>query len=232
MGDILLLTADRLYAGTLVLRVGSPAQVVTFTSESPAIETASSEQSAVISSDEMSSLPVIGNDYAALTKILPESTYLGYGNNSLGLNSSQVGFMGIDHPSASYFSTNGVFSKLSNYSWDDSPTVVANIQDVKVLVSGYEPEYGKTIGAVLNVTTKSGARDFHGSLWYAFRNEALDANGYFNNLTGQPKSRYRFNTITGTLGGPLFIPRVYARPQSKLFFFFSYDNERARCPRD
>ena len=68
--------------------------------------------------------------------------------------------MGINPASAAYVSTNGVFSSWSNYSWDDSPTVLANIEDVKVLVSNYEPEYGKAMGAVLNVTTKSGPKIF------------------------------------------------------------------------
>ena len=230
INNIVVLTADHLSVGTLILRIGSVGEAVTVTSESPAIETTSSEQSAIISAYEMAALPVIGNDYVSLTKIVPGSTYLGNGNNSLGLNSSQASFMGIDHPSAAYFSTNGVFSSFSNYSWDDSPTVLANIQDVKVQVSGYEAEYGKAIGAVVNVTTKSGAKDFHGSLWYAFRNEDLNANDYFNNLTGQPRSRYRFNTFTGTLGRPLFIPHLFNRQRNKLFFFFSYDNEPTTVP--
>jgi carboxypeptidase family protein len=228
--DILVLTADRLSVGTLILKVGSSTEVVRVTSETPPVQTTSSEQSAVISGYEMAALPVLGNDYVSLTKIIPGSTYLGNGNNSLGGISSQAGFMAIGPPSAAYFSTNGVFSSLSNYSWDDAPAVVANIQDVKILVSGYEPEHGKVLGAVLNVTTKSGTKDFHGSLWYAFRNEALNANDYFNNLTGQPKSRYRFNTVTGTLGGPVFIPRLYDRERSKLFFFLSYDNEPNTVP--
>jgi Carboxypeptidase regulatory-like domain len=228
--DVVLLTADRLSLGTLTLKVGSGTEVVGVTAEAPPVETTSSEQSSVISTGELADLPVIGNDYVSLTKIIPGSTYLGNGNNTLSGVSSQASFMAIPHPSAAYFSTNGVFSSFSNYSWDDSPTVIANIQDVKVLVSGYEPEYGKALGAVLNVTTKSGAKNFHGSLWYSFRNEALNANDYFNNLTDQPKSRYRFNTITGTLGGPLYIPGVYDRKQSKLFFFFSYDNEPSTVP--
>ena len=228
--DILVRTADRLSVGTLILKVGSESAVVTVTTETSPIQTTSSEQAAVISSDEMAALPVIGNDYVTLTKIIPGSTYLGNGNNTLGGISSQASFMAIGSPSAAYFSTNGVFSSLSNVSWDDSPTVIANIQDVKVLVSGYEPEHGKALGAVLNVTTKSGTKDFHGSVWYAFRNEALNANDYFNNLTDQPRSRYRFNTITGTLGGPVFIPRVYERERSKLFFFLSYDNEPNTVP--
>jgi hypothetical protein len=227
---ILLLTADRLSLGTLILKVGSSTETIKVSSETPPVETTSSEQSAVISADEMAALPVIGNDYISLTKIVPGSTYLGEGNNALSLNSSQASFMGVNEASAAYISTNGVFSSLSNVGWDDSPTVLANIQDVKILVSGYEPEYGKAVGAVLNVTTKSGARDFHGSLWYAFRNEALNANDYFNNLTNQPKSRYRFNTITGTLGGPIFVPHHFNRRRDKLFFFFSYDNEPSTEP--
>lgn len=167
--DILVLTADRLAVGTLILKIGSGTEVVQVTAETPAVQTTSSEQSAVVSSDELATLPVIGNDSVALTKIIPGSTYLGNGDNTLCGVSSQASFMDIPPASAAYFSTNGVFSSFSNYSWDDSPTVVANIQDVKVLVSGYEPEYGKALGAVLNVTTKSGAEGFHGSLWYSFR---------------------------------------------------------------
>lgn len=228
--DVSLLTADRLSVGTLVLEIGSDTTVISVASENPAVEITSSEQSSVIHAAEMAALPVIGNDYVALTKVIPGSTYLGNGNNTLGGISSQASFMGINQASAAYFNTNGVFSSLSNVSWDDAPTVIANIQDVKILVSGYEPEHGKAIGAVINVTTKSGTKDFHGSLWCAFRNEALNANDYFNKLNGQPRSRYRFNTITGTLGGPLFIPHLYDRERSKLFFFFSYDNEPNTVP--
>jgi hypothetical protein len=228
--DILVLTADRLSVGTLTLKIGPNTQVVTVTSEGTPVETTSSEQSSVISSEQMAALPVIGNDYVSLTKIVPGSTYLGNGNNSLGLNSSQASFMGINEASAAYFSTNGVFSSFSNYSWDDSPTVLANIQDVKILTSGYEPEYGKALGAVLSVTTKSGTKDFHGSLWYGFRNEALNANDYFNKLNGLPRTRYRFNTVTGTFGGPIYIPHVLDQLRNKLFFFFSYDNEPNTVP--
>ena len=228
--DVLLLTADRRSVGTLTLKVGSNRELVTVTSENAPVETTSSEQSSVISSVEMAALPVIGNDYMSLTKIVPGSTYLGEGNGSLGSGSSQASFMGINEASAAYISTNGVFSSVSNVSGDNSPTVLANIQDVKILVSGYEPEYGKALGAVLNVTTKSGTKDYHGSLWYSFRNEDLNANDFFNNRTGQPRTRYRYNTITGTLGGPVFIPHLLSRQQNKLFFFFSYDNEPSTVP--
>ncbi len=76
--DILLLTADRLSVGTLTLKIGPGTEVVTVTSENPPVDTTSSEQSAVISAEEMTALPVIGNDYVSLTKTIPGSTYLGF----------------------------------------------------------------------------------------------------------------------------------------------------------
>jgi hypothetical protein len=227
---IVLLTADRLSVGTLQLKVGNTTTTITVEAQTTPVQTASSEQSAIISGTQMAELPVLGNDYISLTRIVPGSTYLGEGNGSLGLNSSQASFMGIQEQSAAYIATNGVFSSWSNVSWDSAPTVIANIQDVKIQVSGYQAEYGKAQGAVINVTTKSGTTDFHGSLWYAVRNEDLNANDFFNNLTGQPKSRYRYNTITGTLGGPVYIPGHFNQNRDKLFFFFSYDNEPSTVP--
>jgi hypothetical protein len=227
---IVLLTADRRSVGTLQLKIGSPTEVVTVTSENAPVETTSSEQSSIISGTEMSELPVLGNDYMTLTRIVPGSTALGEGNGSLSNGSSGASFMGVNTASAVYVSTNGAFSSISNYGSDSTPTVIANIQDVKIQVSGYEPENGKALGAVISVTTKSGNKDFHGSLWYAFRNEDLNANDFFNNRNGVGRNRYRFNTITGTLGGPIFVPRLLDRQRNKLFFFFSYDNEPSTVP--
>lgn len=227
---IVLLTADRLSLGSLRLKIGSTATVVTVKEQSTPVQTTSSEQSSIISGTQMAELPVLGNDYVSLTRIVPGSTYLGEGNGSLGTTSSTASFMGINQPGAAYIATNGVFSSWANVSWDSSPTVVANIQDVKIQTSGYEPEYGKAQGAVINVTTKSGTTNFHGSLWYALRNEDLNANDFFNNLNAQPRSRYRYNTITGTLGGPVYIPGHFNQQRNKLFFFFSYDNEPSTVP--
>ena len=83
---ISLVTADRLSVGTLKLKVGSSKELVMVTAETSPVETTSSEQSALVSSEEMAALPVIGNDYVSLTKIVPGSTYLGDGNGSLGVH--------------------------------------------------------------------------------------------------------------------------------------------------
>ena len=101
----------------------------------------------------MAALPIISNDYMALTKIVSGSTYLSGTNNSLGLSSSEASFMGIASQNAAYIRTNGVFSSLNDVSWDDSPTVLASLQDAKILASDDEPQYGKATGAVLNGNT-------------------------------------------------------------------------------
>jgi hypothetical protein len=84
-------------------------------------------------------------------------------------------------------------------------------------------------GAVINVTTKSGTTDFHGGAYYYGRNEDLNANDFFSNRLGQKRSRYRYNTFGGTLGGPVYIPRVPTL-RNKLFFFLSLDDEPSSVP--
>ena len=75
--DMLLRAAGRLTIGTSTLKIGPRAEVVIVNSLNPLVETTSFEQSSVLSAEEMASLPVIGNDYVSLTKIVPGSTYLG-----------------------------------------------------------------------------------------------------------------------------------------------------------
>ena len=65
----------------------------------------------------------------------------------------------------------------------------------------------------------SGTHNFHGGLWEFNRNEAYNANNYFNNLAGQRRSKFRLNTFGGNIGGPLWIPHVYNNSRTRTFFF-------------
>ena len=80
------------------------------------------------------------------------------------------------------------------------------IEEVKVLVSNYQAEYSGNGGATVNVVTKSGTREYHGSGYYYLRNEDFNANDFFNNRTGVARPKYRYNTLGGTLGGPIYVP--------------------------
>src|SRR6202044_1482522 len=83
-----------------------------------------------------------------------------------------------------------------------------------LLAAAYSAEYGRTAGAVVSLITNSGTNLFHGAAYGYFRNEDLDANNYFNNVLGKPRSEDRYNLFGGKLGGPL---------SNKTFFFVNFE---------
>ena len=97
------------------------------------------------------------------------------------------------------------------------------LQEFRVLTSSYAPEYGRTPGAQVSLVTRPGTNRFTGSVFEYFRNEALDANDWFNNRDGLPKPALRQNNFGGVIGGPIF--------RDKTFFFFSYEGLRLRLPK-
>jgi len=94
-----------------------------------------------------------------------------------------------------------------------------NIQEFRVDSNNYPAEYGTGTGGQINVLTKSGGKDFHGSVFEYFRNDKLDAANFFDNIIGQ-KSKLRLNQFGGSIGGPI--------KKDKAFFFFSYEGYRLR----
>ncbi|MBL8223568.1 MAG: hypothetical protein JNL62_30330, partial [Bryobacterales bacterium] len=92
---------------------------------------------------------------------------------------------------------------------------------MKVLLSNYQAEYGRMSGGNVQLVTKSGTRDFHGIASWFKRHEQFNANSFFNNQQGLPKGRYRYNTYTYNIGGPVVLPALkFNRDRDKLFFFF------------
>ncbi len=97
-----------------------------------------------------------------------------------------------------------------------------SISQFKVLTSSYAAEYGRTSGAIVTMITESGVNQNHGAAYGYFRNEDFDANNYFNNLRGQPRSEDRYNLFGGRIGGPLNIPKIY-NGANKTFIFLNYE---------
>ncbi|MBO0722672.1 MAG: Plug domain-containing protein, partial [Blastocatellia bacterium] len=110
----------------------------------------------------------------------------------------------------------------SNQSMSFMPNMDA-IEEVKVLTSNYQAEYGRNSGGAVTVITKSGGHDFHGSAYDYYRNESLNANNFFNNKTGTAKSPYRYRVTGYSIGGPIYIPKLFNSPREKFFFFFSQE---------
>lgn len=89
-----------------------------------------------------------------------------------------------------------------------------SIVEFKVLTGQYDASYGRNAGAAVNVVTKTGTNEFHGSLFEFFRNEALNANSFFFNAVGVRRGLLRQNQFGGTLGGPV--------KKDRILFFTSY----------
>ena len=109
------------------------------------------------------------------------------------------------------------------------------VQEFKVLTSSFAPEFGRTPGAQVQILTRSGTSQFHGTAFEYLRNDVFDAADWFLNATGQPRTALRQHDFGGVLNGPLYVPRfgeggpVVSRV-ARTFFFFSYEGLRLRLP--
>lgn len=226
--DVTLIAADRLSMGTVMLNVGVVSTVVTVSGQVTPVQTTSSERSTQITSEQMTGLLSLGRDFTSLMRILPGSTYEGNGNNEL--NTASVGnFNGVSNNNVS-INTDGVASNTRNVGVVEGPLNMDAIQEIKVLDANYQAEYGKVSGAIVDVVSKSGTRDYHGSIAFYFRNEAMNANDYFNNYNGARRPYYRYKTIDATIGGPIYGPGPLKSLRDKLFFFYSQDYEPNSTP--
>ena len=219
---LLLTSSERLSAGDLVLQVGQVAEVVVVTADATPVQTSSSERSAVVDSVQVTNLTTRGRDVFGLLATLPGVVYDGRGNDGLGTQNSPSAFSGA-RGIYSAANIDGISGNTRSGNSIETPVNMDTVAEVKVLMNNYQAEYGKGAAGVINLVTKSGSPEFHGLAYYYLRNEVFNANDFFNNSDGSPRGRYRFNTIGGNLGGPIFIPGRFNRQKDKLFFFFAHE---------
>jgi hypothetical protein len=212
-----------------VLEVGSSSESVTVSEVSPLLKTESGELSHNVNTDAMNELPVmmigstgsgtagIRNPYSVM-QLLPGSSWTPDSNirmNGLPSNTESLRLEGQD-------STNGLIYTQSM----TQPSVEA-IQEFAVETSNFAAEFGQVGGGYFNVTMRSGSNQFHGSAYEYFANEALNAGTPFtNNGDGELlRPRDRRNDYGFTVGGPVFLPKVF-NGRNKLFFFFNFEQFR------
>src|SRR5882724_12098469 len=174
-----------------------------------------------ITPERVASVPINGRDFTGLLATVPGSvqTTNQFQTSINGIPStfggSSVLVDGID---AGRVDLNGTSNVLGRIESRVNRVSMDSIQEIQVVEQNYSAQYGQAIGAVINPITKSGTNQFHGSVFDYFRNEALDANDYFNNALGFPRSRFRLNQFGGNFSGPIV--------KDKLFFFANYEGVR------
>jgi hypothetical protein len=230
---LVLAASQSLSAGTLVLEIGQVTESVTVDAAITPLQTDSSERSAVLDNKQLENLLAIGRDSMALTRVLPgvvePGSSNGYGASSLGTSATPT----VNGVNSEYnlATIDGVTGNTRGLNTLDTPLNMDAVQQMTLLGSNYQAQYGKTAGGNFNFVTKNGTNQFHGGVYYYFRNEDLNANPYFNKFgNSQPRPRYRYNTIGGTLGGPIYWPGHFNTNRDKLFFFVSFEDSPITSP--
>ncbi|MET0213173.1 MAG: carboxypeptidase regulatory-like domain-containing protein, partial [Vicinamibacterales bacterium] len=205
--------------------VGAMTESVSVTAESPLIQTSSSELGTTVGSQQIEALPLNGRNFVNLTRTVP-----GVLRGIPGANIDGAGSLAW-RASAS-FSANGQRPRDNNYMLDGVdnnetwlqtvvifPSVDA-LDEFKLQTSTYSAEFGRSLGGVVNLQIKSGTNRMRGSGFEFHRNDAFDANNFFNNRAGRAKPDFKQNQFGGTLGGPIF--------EDKTFFFGDYQGHREK----
>lgn len=212
----------------LDLQVGQVTETVTVTSESAPVELRSGEVSSLISEKQVTELPLNGRNYAQLALMVPgvsPVTQAGAGGafatRGTGLNSGVDMSVNGNQSNTNLWTVDGVnnMDVGSNRTLLVFPSVDA-IQEFRVERNSFSAEFGQAQGAVVNLITKGGSNDFHGTLFEFFRHDSLNANNFFLNRAGQPKPKLEYNNFGGNLSGPIVKNRV--------FFFWSEEWRREK----
>jgi hypothetical protein len=201
----------------VALEIGEVSARVDITADIVQIESQTGAVGEVVSGEQVRELPLNGRSFVQLTQLQPGvAAANNFDSKSKGL------FGGVD------FSVNGNSGQSNLFLTDGAnnndtgsnrtillfPSIEA-IAEFKVLRNSYGPEYGQAAGAVVSIVTRGGSNDFHGSLFYFGRNDAMNAAEYFANSNGIGKNALRRNDFGGSVGGPIIKDRA--------FFFFSQE---------
>ena len=218
--DIAVTATERVVLRTVVLDVGSITETVSVTAEAARLQTQSSERSGLINTRQVQELGLKGRDYLGLVKLLPgvidTANREAPGWNNLGgitINGNRAGTINLTLDGVSSLDTGSMGGPYL------APSLDA-VGEIKVLLTNYQAEYGRSSGGTINAVIKSGTNQFHGGAYYFFRNEKLNANEFFRNRDGLPRPQYRFNYPGYFIGGPVLIPGLI-KTRDKLFFFWS-----------
>ena len=209
----------------VVMQVGEVTESVTVAAEVVRVQSDSSEVSDTISGRQVAQLAINGRHIAALAILTAgASSELPDFNLPIGVGgSTYISFNG-QRPDHNIWMIDGGenYDRGCGGCVTMMPSVDA-IAEFTTLTSNTGADFGLGSGGTINLVLKSGTRDFHGSAYELFRNDALDANNYFANLAGAPKPKLRYNIFGFNIGGPLIIPGFYNKERNKTFFFWNQE---------
>jgi hypothetical protein len=236
--NIALDASDKL-ALELALEVGAVTESIEVSATAVTLQTESVERGSAVTGAQIDNINVDGRSPLDLAKLIPGvqfttgATYA-VGNAANGANNFTANGT---RPSQNQVTMNGIGDVDTGNNGGMNVSVSNDsIAEFKVLTGSYQAEYGRSAGAQVQLVTKSGSSQFHGSGYLYHRNEGLNANTFLDNIRPQfglsvtPKPLFRYNDPGYTIGGPVFIPKLFERTRNKLFFFWSQEWQNQLVP--
>ena len=212
--------------------VGTTAETVEVSATAQVLQTESSAVQSEVGGNTVNMQELNGRNPLYIAQLLPGMR-----------SSSTMGDFNFAVGGGVPFNVNGTRTQDTLVTFDGAPAVrtrangaiigVANvdaIDEIQVLTADYAPEYGRAAGGQIRMISKSGTRDFHGSLYEYLRNSAMNANTWSRNLSTLTNvaAPFRYNNFGGTVGGPVWVPGMSEKFREKLFFFVAEDEIRYR----
>jgi hypothetical protein len=234
--QVVLSAADKLNAGDFVLQVGATTETVNVTADAGQLQLQSNsgERSDLVTNKQLNEVAINGRNVLDYMKLIPGviSSFDGHASGTGGLDSMNInGTRANEHE----FTIDGASNVDTGNNGGTHVTINPDaIEEVKVLTSNYQAEFGKAAGGQIAITTKGGTNRWHGNARFFHRNESLNANDWFNKKSqltpSDPKATpphndpelYRYNYIGYQIGGPI--------KKDKLFFFWSQEFYRQFVP--
>ncbi len=203
------------------LEVGSTQQTLTINADAPVVETGRSQTSTIVNEKSVADLPVNGRNFIDFTTLTPgvvRDPTRG-GDLSFGGQRGTANSLLVDGGEG-----NNLFFGQATGRTGFRPYAFSQdaVQEFQVNANSYPAEIGRAGGGVINVVTKSGTNQLHGSAFEFYRDKALNANTFTNNRARVRKQPYHFNQFGGSVGGPI--------RKDKVFFFLNYDGQRNTVP--
>ena len=205
----------------LTMQIAAHTESVTVEGAVSAVDTESQHLGGVITQSQVTTLPLNGRNFAQLALLNAGVAASGGGGGQQGGEGGVSGYSSNGQRSSSNnFMVDGVDNNNFNAGSVSQLPSIDSIQEFQVQTNNYSAEYGRNSGSVVNLVTKSGTNQFHGSVYEFLRNDVLDARNFFANPNGAAPE-LRLNQFGTTLGGPI--------QKDKAFFFFNYEGFRERA---
>lgn len=209
----------------VAFQIGQAQETVTVEANAIQVQSETSEQSSVITGQQIQKIDTNGRNPIQLATLVPgAASSLPDFNAPTALSSNNnISFNG-QRPQHNLWMIDGGegYDRGSGGGMIVNPSPDA-IGEFRVMTSNYGPEFGSASGGTISMVLKSGARDFHASAWEFNRNDALDASDFFANRNGTEKPKLRYNAYGFNVGGPVFVPKLYNRDRNKTFFFYNME---------